>query len=557
MRAAPAAAAPVACLALASALSIAALALAGHAPAAFGDRSTIGLCALPWLALAGLPRGAAPSRVAGSRALAPWLALGPLLVALRVELARAAEPHGPLAHAGAAWLAIAALERLARTAAESDARSRALHAFGWCALVPGVPWLAWSFELGGTSAPALVRELARASPLSLGWSASAVHALALVLPLALLALALLAQRALARATRVAVALALCAAFGASAAAAGESRIAFARIAVEGPLSELVIESEGVRTALAHEWLAGEAEELELPLGAGAAPPPGEAPVRVQPRIASRGAGSARFLGWSGERESAWAALPAGMRARAAPPLSGARARASLAALCALAALACALLALRRSARATHALALGGALLAAALPIAGERALAQRVLELQQAAPVSLERRAALGELEFPLETCVRIELEPAAAACELQLERTAQAADSLRSERAWSVRARAASEVRLDVWHVRALSAATDARTLDLASWEGLWLRGTDGSWRAAPELAAGQPASGGPELDAPRSPPGWLAAGLPQGRTVLLGRAAQAAVASPESAPAGRAAAGELWLRWVGFEPP
>jgi hypothetical protein len=568
VRPAPAAAAQVGWCALASALSIGALALAGSAPAAFGDRSLIGLCALPWLALAGLPRltdrarpieqtQRAPRAPGCDRVLAALLAIGPLLVALRVELARAPDWRWPLAHAAAAWLAVLALEQVAHAAAASGARARALHALAWCAFVPGVPWLAWSFELGGAPAPQLVRELARASPLRLGWSAAASDALALALPLGLLALAWAAQRASARAR---AAFALCCAFGASCAlaataAAGEQRIAFARIAIEGPLSEIAIESEGVRTVLAHEWLAGEAEELELPLGAGAAPPPGEPLARVEPRLTTRGAGRARVLAGSEERAQAWSSLPAGLRARGAPPLAGAHVRASLAALCALAALACALLALRRNARAALALAGLGGLFAAGLPPAGARGAAQCVVDVQHAAPAWIERRSAIGELAVPLERWVRFELEPPAAPCELRLERGPSAGTG-RAEsggRAWSVRARAQGEARLDAWHVHALAAGAGPQLLELARWEELWLRSADGNWRAATELL--QSSARTPAGPRAASPPGWLATGLPQGRSALLGRAGSAGGGALGGA--GSAAAGEVWLRWVGYEPP
>jgi len=561
VRDAAAASARAGSLALASALSIGALALAGHLPAAFGDRSLIGSCALPWLVLAGLPLrareqpSAAPASARAS-VLAALLALGPVLVALRIESARAVELRWPLAHAAAAWLAVFALEQIAHAAARGGARARAVHALAWCALVPGLPWLAWSFELGGSPAPAAVRELARASPLRLGWSAPIESALALALPLALLALAYAAQRAWPRArlARTLALVALSCALGASSASAspalvGEPRVAWARVAIEGPLSELALESEGVRTVLVHEWLAGEAEELELPLGAGAAAPSSSELARAAPRIASTGAGRARFLAWSEQRAAAWSTLPVGLRARAAPPLEGSRVRASNAALCALAALACALLALRCKPRASLALAVLGALLAAALPLAGARGAALRVIELQQPPAVWLERRAALGELVFPLDAWVRFEVEPAQAPCELVLERGGSADDSLGATRAWTVRARAAADARLDAWHVHAPSGE-----VVLDAWDELWLRSPDGAWRSAPELGARAGASARARTD---SPPGWLAAGLPQGRSVLLGYAVAAPPGTPPETHGGGLPQGEHWLRWVGFEPP
>ena len=60
------------------------------------------------------------------------------------------------------------------------------------------------------------------------------------------------------------------------------------------------------------------------------------------------------------------------------------------------------------------------------------------------------------------------------------------------------------------------------------------------GPWRLGAPLPEAQPV--------PSVPPGWLAAGLPQGRGVLVGRLAESSWRGPEGA-------GVAWIRQVGFE--
>jgi hypothetical protein len=103
------------------------------------------LAALPFLALAGLPRerGCAPARaealLVGALAL-PALALGAAL-----DLAQGSAASAVAALAGGAWVLVVAWALAAERATRS-AEARRLHAHLWLVLVPGVAALALALE---------------------------------------------------------------------------------------------------------------------------------------------------------------------------------------------------------------------------------------------------------------------------------------------------------------------------------------------------------------------------------------------------------------------------
>ena len=101
-------------------------------------------------------------------------------------------------------------------------------------------------------------------------------------------------------------------------ASAQSRVAFARVELSGPMSTPSLALlEDSPTHLAGALLAGERIERVLPVVVG------EGPLRGEPRWRWEGdperAGRARFLGWSARADESWSALPAGLRARPRPP----------------------------------------------------------------------------------------------------------------------------------------------------------------------------------------------------------------------------------------------
>ncbi len=174
------------------------------APSAFEGVSRAALAALPWIAVAGLPRR---DRGGGFGGIAVEIALlvPPLALGARLDLAAGMER----AHLGlivaASLVFTAALSFAAREAA-SERRARGLYAWLWFAFVAGVPILCATLALGGASLfgppPAILARIAAASPLQ--WIcarlpvdelASAIPYLPLATLVLLVSLGLLAARA--------------------------------------------------------------------------------------------------------------------------------------------------------------------------------------------------------------------------------------------------------------------------------------------------------------------------------------------------------------------------
>ncbi len=135
----------------------------------------LALCALAWIALAGLPRA-----TIGARDLCAWwgslMACVPVLaLALALDLERGSA--WPRCASAIAWaLAFIALSALAAELSRSRRASSRLHATLWMALVLGLPLLHAALSFGARSgdslAPAWSKSAAQCSPLH--WALAAV-----------------------------------------------------------------------------------------------------------------------------------------------------------------------------------------------------------------------------------------------------------------------------------------------------------------------------------------------------------------------------------------------
>jgi len=338
-------------------------------------------------------------------------------------------------------------------------------------------------------------------------------------------------------------------FGAAAHAQGPNRLWLGRVELEGPLERVELDcGDAGATAIEAALVAGERRELVVPLPW--APPLGvEGLARHAPplvRVAPEGGGGrARWLGVvAGEAGSQpderWARLPVGVRVRPRPP-AGAEATgggASVGALLVVLAAQIAIAGLVRRGRARLAIsalvAVGGG--AAAFALAA-RALSHRgaptVLidaDLPAAGPPTVLRvTAATTELGLPRrEASLRVETRPEGARLEFTVD---PATDR------WTLRG--PGEVLVFE------SAPSDAAGAALAP---AWWRDAAGAWSGFAALERERPGELGRRPAAPPlppgeavEPPGWLRAGLPPGRTALLGRLAGE----------------EAWLRATGVPAP
>lgn len=135
----------------------------------------LALCALAWIAVAGLPRA-----TVGARDLRAWwgsfMACVPVLaLALALDVERGSP--WPRSASAIAWaLGFIALSALAAEMARPRRVSSQLHAALWIALVPGLPLLQAALSFGARSgdslAPAWSRSAAQSSPLY--WALAAV-----------------------------------------------------------------------------------------------------------------------------------------------------------------------------------------------------------------------------------------------------------------------------------------------------------------------------------------------------------------------------------------------
>jgi len=322
----------------------------------------------------------------------------------------------------------------------------------------------------------------------------------------------------------ALALALVAAAGAlRPAAARENRARVAEIEVTGPVSELVLSLGAAgETRIEGGLLAGERVRLAVPLparGAEAGPPPritwatgGELDLEGGVR------GSARFVRWSDDA-TRLDLLPPGLLARPRPPVAPEEIELPLSVLALLPA--CFVLGLAtRARRATSILlSLAGAALVLGLAARrGERGAAEiEVLEIAPGSALGLEVRASHAAASVD-----SAELAATALAVDPEEERVVWTG-SFEARAAWRASAPGAALYRLHVLDAAAVSLTrAENRGVPLAE---AWLR-EEGEWTARGAWGTGAPL---PDARPGPPPPGWLAAGLPQGVPVLLGRLARA----------------------------
>jgi len=313
---------------------------------------------------------------------------------------------------------------------------------------------------------------------------------------------------------------------------------WADVEISGPVRDLVISLGSAGEArLAGELLPGERQRIAVPL------PVRDASAAVAPQIGwtpsagadpeSAGRGSARFLGYREDRASARIEdLPPGLRARTRPPIGPVEPRLRAASLALLPACLVVGLLLRRRSGAALLFALVGsaAVLFLGWPRGAQPGRKLVVLETDAGSAEGLEvtatwerARASQAELEDRV-------VESSNDAARIVWTRQLGSGGELGPAGEWTATARGSA-----LWLLRALARGA-GRDRALAE---TWLR-EDGEWTARGPWRPGQPLP--PPVPGP-PPPGWLAAGLPQGIPVLVGRAAE------RSGPGE-----ELWVRETGF---
>lgn len=137
-----------------------------------GGLSRTGLCALPWILYLGLPRVASRDAAGIPSPTTAWLALPPLALSARVDIAAGLETRAVLLLAATSAL-LATLAIWAATIAARERRAAAVYSVAWLALVVGTPLLCAALERGGATsygaAPGWLTSLAGASPLQWIW----------------------------------------------------------------------------------------------------------------------------------------------------------------------------------------------------------------------------------------------------------------------------------------------------------------------------------------------------------------------------------------------------
>jgi hypothetical protein len=321
-----------------------------------------------------------------------------------------------------------------------------------------------------------------------------------------------------------------------------------RIAVE-PMGETLLEGP---------LLAGEQQRVLVPVPLWA--PPGS----LEPELEVTGGGRASFDGWADplglEEERAWQSVPAGLRARAGVP-DPERTPVRAPPLALLAALTGLVLALSQRRRPLRAATLGGAfaLATAAATLAPDRDPARlRVLEGDAPSGLWLALDAGRDELALPAELPLRVESRPERARLTWRVRLGSAPAGPNRS--GGSGGSDRSDGDRAPTWTLSGprttlLAVSGFDREIRLSpsgnEWETLaeaWVRDPgEGTWARCGPWPRGKalPAA------SPGAPPGWLAAGLPQGPRVLAGRLDPGApTGGPPRGPAGV----PVWVRLTGF---
>lgn len=310
----------------------------------------------------------------------------------------------------------------------------------------------------------------------------------------------------------------------------------ARVRLAGPLALATLDQgERGRTELSAGLLAGERREIVVPLPYR--PLDGRAPAT---RAAPPG-GAAEFVDWE-PAEAPLAPLPPGLAARPRPPVAGRAPEVRPASLALLAAAAVLVTALRRRPAAALAAGWGVALALGIVALRSPPRAAPPARVLEGAGPEGpwLVVDGGAGELSFPLAGGARLEVAPAGAPVVWSGTLVGETAR-------WRVRLAGGR-----LWRVAPLEVGLRLVRREINAWgpiEEAWSRAPDGRWSHHGAWLLGQPLPPAAS-DAP-APPGWLAAGLPQGVGVLVARLAPDAWRGPElhgTAP------GAAWLRLTRF---
>ena len=329
---------------------------------------------------------------------------------------------------------------------------------------------------------------------------------------------------------------------------GGDLLEFGRLQLHGPLQSVLLEMGSAgQTRVELGLAAGESRELIVPL------PPrtlDESAPRIQVHPKE---GRAIFAGWvnGDERQLEWERHSPLLRQRTRPPVKPGQIRATLPSLALALATALLVIGLRSSPRAAFflacALCCGGVGLVRAQ---GDRVATRvRVMEGWGATNGSgtqwLLARSAAGPLRVEFEDCLRME---------------GTQSGRLRWEVAlgeWGH----SQEAQLDNGTLTALSNLDPQNRRcgpDLNTWgamDRVWTRAEDGSWQFHGAWELGEPlpdrALEVPALGVPPVLPGWLSAGLPMGKKVLVAHMAEGSWVGPSRAPGE-----DAWLRWVAWAP-
>ena len=322
-------------------------------------------------------------------------------------------------------------------------------------------------------------------------------------------------------------------------------IGVARLRLEGPLDGAVVELGGPRTIVHVELAAGEVLHVAVPLEGALGTRPG-APSPELVRVTPDGAGSAEVVAWEIEPVAApaVAARPGEasvsraeerLARRTRPPLAPGRARMAHADLAVIAAALLLGLALRRRSGAVLVVGVLGAAAVFALPTAEPEPVEVRVIEGDLSGSGAwIEVRAGLGSLRLVPGLAAAPTVDPPGCAYSYVIDLRPPAS---RSTPAWHAVGAGCTLVLARSLDPQPLGPDQNA----LGRLDPLWTRTPDGLWeRRGPwAIGAALPSVQG-RNDAP---PAWLAAALPQGRSIRIGRLVPDATASEP----------ETWVRVVG----
>lgn len=229
---------------------------------------------------------------------------------------------------------------------------------------------------------------------------------------------------------------------------------------------------------------------------------------------------------------AWRDLPAALRGRPLPPLERAPLRPGPAQAAALAAALFAVLGLRRRPGLALAAGITGAVLVVSLPGGAVSAPREvRVLEGDGDSGRWLLVRSAVGRLELGTEATGWLEVRPADRPVELAAVRSAGLLSAVLE----------APGAQLHLRQERVAPRAPGRSDPGGHAFRRVWVREPGNGWTPRGAWAGAGPLP--PSTGEVGDPPGWLAAGLPQGVAVLVG----------ELDGAGE---GASWLRMAPFEP-